>query len=294
MILDTKLDSWVVNSLFPPLRKFWKNRPPHPKVEYLLYEALRRVLPSKREHLFQLESGRMLLDITASCMEMKKALGIFEPETYRVLTEILRPGMTVIDAGAFIGEFTLFSAHRVGATGKVLAFEASPRNFKRLVKHIELNGLSNATPIFCALWNETGWLTLNSGPVGSADSIKTKTVHPHPETTQVETRTLDSILAERGISKIDLVKIDIEGAEEEFLQGAEQTLRNSPDVVLVLSLHPHLGINLRSIEKRLKDYGFVFCHTLTLEPMEHLKDSVTDVLVARPGRLPTRFSEKPL
>jgi FkbM family methyltransferase len=285
--MQTQLDKWVAKSMVPALSKVFKKHPPHPKVEYLLWETLRRVLPKHHEHTFELQNGRMSLDITASCIEMKKALGIFEPETYRALDRFLQPGMTVVDAGAYIGDFTLYSALKVGPTGKVVAFEASDREYKRLLRHIELNGYTNVVPLLFALWNETTTLKFTLPPAGSGGTLKPNTeIHKGEwRTYEVQAGTLDSVLKERGISSVDLMKVDIEGAELEFLQGASITLAANQNILLVLSLHPQHGVKVENVERFLVDRGFSFFHTVTFMPLQKLDPTITDVLAVR-GALP--------
>ena len=281
--METNIDQWVVKSVFPKLTKIFKKHPPHAKVEYLLYEALKRVLPAQREHTFALQNGKMSLDITASCIEMKKALGLFEPESYRALDTVLSPGMTMVDAGAFIGDFTLYSALKVGPQGKVIAFEASEREYRRLIKNIELNQYTNVIPLLYALWNKPTKLSFTLPPAGSGGTFKPNTtIHKGQwKTYEVEAGTLDHVLTERGVKTVNLIKVDIEGAELEFLEGASATLDSNPDILLVLSLHPQHGVDVSKVERFLREKGFDFYHTVTFAPLSKLDPAITDVVAKR-------------
>jgi Protein-L-isoaspartate(D-aspartate) O-methyltransferase (PCMT) len=71
--------------------------------------------------------------------------GLYEPVECYVVSKFLRPGMTFVDAGANVGQYTLLAAQAVGPTGKVISFEPVPRNYERTCAHVRQNGLGNVS-----------------------------------------------------------------------------------------------------------------------------------------------------
>jgi FkbM family methyltransferase len=148
--------------------------------------------------------------------------------------------MTFIDVGANIGTHTLYGAWRVGPTGNVIAFEPTPAIFELLQRSIRLAGLGDICRCTnVAISSSEGLATLhvssNSGhnslyPLGEEE----KTTLP------VRTATLDQVLL--GTKRIDVVKIDVAGAELEVLAGMKDTLAHHRDIVLLVEYSVlHLG-----------------------------------------------------
>jgi FkbM family methyltransferase len=167
----------------------------------------------------------MICDLHDEIQRLIFFFGVYEaPEAY-VFTRLLKPGLTVIDGGANVGQYTLLASHRVGPGGSVHAFEPIPRNFEILRRHAAqaANVVLNQT----ALWNSDDGVTLtlpaqhriNCGgwTVGKAA--------PTDRCVQVPSVTLDSYLASGRIDRVDAIKLDIEGAEPFALQGAMRALK---------------------------------------------------------------------
>lgn len=129
----------------------------------------------------------------------------------------LRPGDVVVDAGAYPGDYTLFAARQVGPEGRVIALEPDPENRELLQRHVTRSGFENIEIIPCGLWNSETSLSLDAHGVAST---LTDTDSPSP----VPVRPLDDIVKEGNLGKIDVLKMDIEGAELQALEGARDTL----------------------------------------------------------------------
>src|SRR5450755_1241096 len=142
----------------------------------------------------------------------------------------LGEGMTVIDVGANIGYLTLFLCNRVGARGQVFAFEPEPENFRELVRSIEHNHIEWCTPLNLAVGASDGPASLIAGLNGYIRPDRAS----EPNCRLVS---LDSFAAQRAISRIDLVKIDVEGFEAEVLLGMSKIIeRHKP--AIYLEVHP--------------------------------------------------------
>lgn len=154
-------------------------------------------------------------------------------------------GDIVVDVGAHMGRYTIPSARRVGEYGRVVAIEAHPGNFRLLDHNIKLNRLDNVTALNFAVFSKKELLKLYL-----PDESRGYTMHHSVmagylatkysnagEYVQVQAETLDSLLAAAGVSRVNWVKIDVEGAELEVLKGAEKTLSENGDIALLVEIH---------------------------------------------------------
>jgi FkbM family methyltransferase len=182
----------------------------------------------------------MYLASPGSYPPVDMAMGRYEPGTTRLFQEVVKPGTVVIDVGAHVGYYALLAARQVGPQGKVYAFEPEPANYALLLKNIELNGYGNIVAAGEAVSNRVGPATLF---LTRLDSGRHSTYHhglPEKGSVAVETTTLDAFLEAEGWPKVDLVKVDVEGAEWDVLEGMEQLLRKSEGLKLILEFNPFL------------------------------------------------------
>jgi len=159
--------------------------------------------------------------------------GTFEQDERAVFTELVGPGMTVVDIGAHAGLYTMIASKLVGDRGRVVAFEPSPRERERLHRHLGLNRCGNVTIEPVALGDHTGEATLfvvQNGETGCNSLHPGDVGDTRPVT--VELRRLDDYLARGEITRVDVVKMDIEGAELSVLRGAENLFRTRRPTLL--------------------------------------------------------------
>lgn len=155
----------------------------------------------------------------------------YEPElTY--LAKMLRPGTTFVDAGANIGIYSVVASKIVGETGRVISFEPSVQTFPLLRKNIALNHLKNVNAFPLALSDRWGSTKLYHGPSACLNSFARDSSW-RGESEEVMTESLDQVLAETGIEQVDLIKIDVQGAEELVLQGAIRTIRSMQPLIIL-------------------------------------------------------------
>ncbi len=166
--------------------------------------------------------------------------GYYEPNEFFLLNRILKPGMVFIDVGANIGLYTLFASKKVGRKGVIMAIEPSKREFKKLKANIELNKLINVRFLQVAISNYQGEVELlvateeKSGHNTLGSFAYDSVALQGKERVRVER--LDDIVHQIGLQRVDIVKVDIEGAEYSALQGAVNTLaRFYPIILLELS-----------------------------------------------------------
>ena len=155
----------------------------------------------------------------------------------RLFSGVIRPGMVVLDIGAFVGWYTLVAARQVGAQGKVYAFEPDPRNYELLGENLRLNQIdSRVTCLPWAVSDEAGVqpFFLHGGDQSRSSLIPSGGGH---ETTVVNSVVLDDFL-DRGL-QIDVVKMDIEGGEVHALRGMGEILaRAGRSVKLFVECNP--------------------------------------------------------
>ncbi len=161
--------------------------------------------------------------------------GGFEDAEYHFVQSFLQPGMTVLDVGAHHGFYTLLASRKVGPSGRVLAFEPSPRERRRLRQHLRLNRCRNVCVEAFALGASPGEaeLFLVRGSQTGCNSLRPPQVAEPTETLRVLVETLDRLLQRQQIERVDFIKMDVEGAEWGVLQGAAQLLGRRPRPVVL-------------------------------------------------------------
>ncbi|WP_425229446.1 FkbM family methyltransferase [Sphingomonas sp.] len=139
----------------------------------------------------------------------------------------IRPGSVVIDLGAYSGLTAIAFSKAAGPTGRVIALEPDPMNFRaaayNLATHARVNGLDNITLLPWAASDADGQMAMSSeGTMGSA--LVSIVGGYRGATVSVEARTLDSIARHHELAAVDFVKIDIEGAEEMVVRASSAFL----------------------------------------------------------------------
>lgn len=154
----------------------------------------------------------------------------------------LTPGGVCLDLGANLGRVTQEAAWRVGPQGKVHAFEPAPVTVERLERRITRLGLGQVVVNRIAVGAAAGEGTLHFYPqrAGGASSLRPLEhagIAPAAMVT-VPVVSLDGYCSERGLERVDLIKIDIEGSEVEALEGASRLLSGARRPVLVVEAAP--------------------------------------------------------
>ena len=163
----------------------------------------------------------------------------------------LKEGDIVVDAGAFTGDYTIFAAKKVGKSGKIIAFEPDEKNRKILKKNLVHAKLDNVIIIPKGLWDKNTTLDFK------ASSGLHSTALTGQSDTKIEVVRLDDELKKIGITKIDVLKMDIEGAEIEAIQGSINTLKNNEVNVMIASYHIVNGVTTSGfLENYLKNLGY--------------------------------------
>jgi FkbM family methyltransferase len=185
--------------------------------------------------------------------------GYQEKATSELLDLTLKEDMTFIDVGAHIGVHTLHAARRVGPNGAVIAFEPTPNVFQLLQRSIHLNGLEKwCRCINIAATSTEGKATLHMSLRSGYNSLYPLAGAEEAAIIEVRTATLDNML--QGIKRIHVVKIAVQGAELEVLEGMKQVLADHREILLIVEyevprLH-RLGIKPSDWFGRFLVHGF--------------------------------------
>lgn len=244
-----------------------------------------------------------------------------ERETTSQLDRLLQPGMTMLDIGAHVGYYT----HRYApVAGHIIAFEPHPRNFALLQQNTER--FDNVTLYQIAVAEETGsaklydYLMMSaSGSLHydetlrelqqaqvSATDIAPRLAGDIPmQTFTVDTRPIDDCLAEQKIQRVDVIKMDIEGAEMGALRGMRRTIANSPGLALVMEYNPNalqaFGHSPHEALHEVIEMGFNQIQIIeedgtltTLNPDETTLDKLTSRLIDQMGVVNLLLTHRPL
>jgi FkbM family methyltransferase len=178
----------------------------------------------------------------------------YEPEVWKRVMDEARLGDVVVDVGANIGLYTIALAKRVGDGGKVHAFEPDPANFRALDRHCHLNQVTARIVAHqVAVAGADARVAFESGRGAESRISRGAPV------SEVDGVRLDSVFAG---NHIDILKIDVEGFEEEVLKGASALLsdRLKGPRVIFIEVHPfawgQFGTTSETLLKLLADHGY--------------------------------------
>ena len=212
-------------------------------------------------------------------------LGAFEPDTVEALTRLTPVGATVLDIGANIGFHTLHLARAVGPTGRVIAFEPTEYAYRKLVRNLELNPelARRVTAVHAYLDDgkqlEAPATFYSSWRLDSAPNQHPKHFGTLESAANAARLVLDSYLAQKGITRVDLVKMDVDGFECRILAGAS-TLLEVFGPTFVCELCPYAlvehGGSAAEMLAAFRSRGYRFYNEKTFRPL-----TVDDSLLAR-------------
>ena len=165
--------------------------------------------------------------------------GGFEPAEILFVGRYLKQEMTALDIGAHHGLYTLLASKRVGLSGKVIAFEPSPRERRQLIRNVRLNFCSNVRIEPVALGGERSEAELHvvAGGEDGCNSLRPPVVDSETQPVRVEVLPLDEVVRRMGLGAVDFLKLDVEGGELDVLRGASNLLQRSPRPVLLVEVY---------------------------------------------------------
>ncbi|HKJ33919.1 MAG TPA: FkbM family methyltransferase [Bacteroidales bacterium] len=184
----------------------------------------------------------------------KMANGSYEPDVSKKIVEILESGDTFIDVGANVGYFSKIASKKVGPKGKIYAFEVELENYYALTKNI--NGHSNINALHLAISNDNSFVKVNHSSHSNCHSIVDTDNLLDGKKFSIPTITLDHFW-ETYLQKrpIQLIKIDVEGAELMVLEGMDHLLTENIINTIIIEFCPRIiqnaGYNIAGLYEKI-------------------------------------------
>jgi FkbM family methyltransferase len=164
----------------------------------------------------------------------------YEKDNFDYLNAAVKQGDTVLDVGAHIGLFAVIASKLTGTNGKVIAFEPAPATFNLLQQTVKINKVANTiTTIQKAVGKEPGKTTffISDNVADNSNSLVSYLGDRPLNGIDIDVTSIDTIVAEQKLDKVNFMKIDVEGAEYDTLRGAVQTFKRfAPQAII--AIHP--------------------------------------------------------
>ncbi|MGN6491231.1 MAG: FkbM family methyltransferase [Agriterribacter sp.] len=206
--------------------------------------------------------------------------GFWETWLTQYLASIVKPGDVCIDVGANFGYYSVLLSALAGSTGKVLAIEPNPVMAKllRLTAGVNSPGFDTEEVALSYKKGRTK-LLVPEDSFGDASILHRADRQRQPKAGyKVRTDTLDAVLREKQIEKVDIIKIDAEGAEPWVFEGMQQTIMQNPDLQIVMEYSPYLYENARAFTEYLFS-RFTIRRLKDVEEQKDLEDSAIETLL---------------
>lgn len=223
--------------------------------------------------------------------------GAYELPTVRFMRSYLKDGDVAIDVGGQIGYLSIIMATSANRHVQVVSFEPEPGNINSFKQNIELNTLENVTLVEKAVSDHAGKIKLYLSSDRNAGTHSTVFVEGNvsEEFVEIDAVTIDDEVSSRGIDRVDLIKIDVEGGEIDVIRGSVKTLMSFQPVVITElgdALQKARGFSTDEFKLFMEDHGYN-CYTIlndgTLRSTAvgdfHLMDNVVFVPTTRLSRV---------
>ncbi|MFY0564156.1 FkbM family methyltransferase [Archangium lansingense] len=185
--------------------------------------------------------------------------GDYEPEFRRLTEHLDLEGRVCLDVGANIGLHTLTLSRRVGPRGRVIAFEPEQHNHDLLRENLRLNHVENVEVRREAVGDRMGSVRMALHPYNYGDH-RVAREGAAASGQEVPLTTVDEAVKDIPDGEIRLVKIDVQGYEQNVLEGMRRTVARNPDLVLILEVFPEAlqqaGSSASRLVQTLVDQGF--------------------------------------
>jgi len=183
---------------------------------------------------------------------------IREPLTTKLISEELKKGMICLDVGSNIGYYALLENKLVGKDGKVIAIEPSPISYKYLKNNSTLQEPFNIETYNFAASSSDGYVYFEINPISNHSRVVSENeIKSLDNVKKINAKRLDSFFVENPISKIDFMRMDVEGYEADIYQGGRKTIQKHKPF-LVVEVHKFLmgDEKLKGFLHMLKEDGY--------------------------------------
>jgi len=231
----TRFFLWLRSVLAPLIRPVLEHVPP-------IRWCAKRVLAFRQSATVELSGMVFVVDPGDFGVGLEiSSTGEYEDVVRGACLRDLRDGMTFLDIGAHVGLYAVPAAKAVGPTGSVIAVEPDPHNRSLLMTNVEANGATNVTVVGVAISDKAGLLTLHRSAFNTGDH---QLFHGGRgrRGIEVQVETVDRLMAPRG-GRVDVIKMDVQGAEAKAFSGMQETLAESPSAVLYAEFTPWMLVD---------------------------------------------------
>jgi FkbM family methyltransferase len=223
--------------------------------------------PPRRDTIVRLRNGYKL-SVIPNDIGISSELRLFnthEPLATKVMSDELSRGMVVVDIGSNIGYYVTLESKMVKSEGRVVAVEPDPINFSYLLKNITLNGLNNVTVVNKAITDRDGTVKFirrrRSNLSKVLENDQDLAFSDITNIIQVQAVTLDNLIEQLGLERLDLIRMDIEGYEAQIINASENILKKySPD--LFIEIHQFLigRKSCKNLLRKINSMGYYIKH----------------------------------
>jgi FkbM family methyltransferase len=217
-----------------------------------------RNLRPKKNVVIKVQGSKMYINPRDMIGGKLWGIGSWETTETALLKKMVKEGMVFADIGANIGYYSLLVSQLVGKEGKIYAFEPAPENYSTLLKNIEMNGYQNIITVNKAVSNTNGIVRFfidESNPLYH----KLKNSKDIKGTIEVNATTLDDYFKDKE-RKIDIIKMDVEGAELAVLKGMRRVMTENKNLIILAEFSPEnlrlFGANPDDFLHELVENGF--------------------------------------
>lgn len=168
---------------------------------------------------------------------LARAVGMFEPRKFALIRRLLKSGDVFFDIGGNKGDFSLLASGLVGPQGRVFCFEPHPENAAWIRRSVQKNQFANVEVVEACVCDAPGTIALQVGAKSGSHSIRK---NPRRKSIECAAVSIDQMVRDHQLPRVDLMKIDIEGAEAIALAGAHETVAAFRPPMLI-DVHRFIG-----------------------------------------------------
>jgi len=241
--------------------RMYRHTPLHSeRVGKVLAKLLNLIVPANRDQKKIKEINGVIfeLDLNQVIDSSLYYSGTFEERVEHMIASAVKPGMVAVDIGANIGYHTFQMAKLATEEGQVIAIEPTNSAYRKLTRNAALNpGINNIRFLKLALSDKDyGALPMMFESSYRLDDTKDSEIET------VDVLTLDSVIERENITRVDFIKIDVDGFEAKVLLGAQKILSSATPPALVMEINPagiaRNGDNPDDMADALTRYGYKF------------------------------------
>ncbi|MFC2494678.1 MAG: FkbM family methyltransferase [Candidatus Absconditicoccaceae bacterium] len=213
--------------------------PPFKQMYHLHDRWFKKKYKGNRQYLITIGGVdlKIMADVTNSFLAKEVAIkGYYEKGTSSYFCDNIKKGSVFLDIGANIGYYSLIASKKVGLDGRVIAFEPVKKNYEALLKNIEINSITNVSVFNFGLGNkeETSKIHLIDSDSGKSSIM----VDYQGDIEQIQMKKFDDLDLDFDKSKVQFIKIDVEGYEFEVLKGMRNLLQENRTLEIMMEFSP--------------------------------------------------------